>query len=163
MVVKTQSWIEFWNFSSIFFFECLSRKTLDRFFIFLTPLFLLYKPQLLTKQIGLTNQFVIPWRNLWCCIQKIKNKHDSGADVVFFTYACATHSIVRDWLCYSVTKTKTLGMKKRNSEETCFAKWKKKLPGKKNLFKVKQITWQWRTTDLHFFILLILNRFLSAD
>ena len=99
-----------------FFFKCLSRKTLDRFFILLY-LFLLYKPHIFTKQTALTNRFVIPRTNLCSCIQKIKNKQDCGTDFFFFlfTYPCVTRSIVRDWLCYLVTKTKTLGTKKHNS------------------------------------------------
>ena len=97
------------------FFLMFVKENPRQIFHSFTPLFLLYKPDLLTKQIGLTNWFVIPQRNLCSCIQKIKNKN-SVADVFFsFTYACVTHSIVRDWLCYLVTKTKTLGTKKRNS------------------------------------------------
>ena len=34
---------------------------------------------------------------------------------MFFVSPCVTHSIVRNWLSYSVTKAKTLGTKKRNS------------------------------------------------
>ena len=86
--------------------------------------------------------------------------------IFFFTYACVTHSIVRDWLCYSVTKTKILGTKKHSSKwRNMYREMKKEITSKKKqkLIKVKQITWQCRKWDLHFFILLILNRFLSAD
>ena len=58
----------------------------------------------------------------------------------------------RQWLCYLVTKTKTLGTKRHSSQwrsmnasfydltpkETCIAKWKKKLPAKKNYSKSKK-------------------------
>ena len=54
------------------FFVCLSRKTLDRFF------------QILTKQTGLTKQFLIPRKHFCSCVQKIKNKYDVGVDNVFF-------------------------------------------------------------------------------
>ena len=33
-------------------------------------------------------------KNIYCCIQKIKNKHDGGADVAFFVSVCITHSLV---------------------------------------------------------------------
>ena len=33
-------------------------------------------------------------KKLWSCIQKVKNKHDGGADVAFFVSVCVTHSIV---------------------------------------------------------------------
>ena len=40
---------------------------------------------MLTKQTGLNNQFVIPRKNFWSYVQKIKNKHDGGGvDAVFF-------------------------------------------------------------------------------
>ena len=58
-------------------------KNPRQIFYSLTALFLLYKPQILTKQTGLTNRFVIRQKNLCSCIQKIKNKYDGGADVVF--------------------------------------------------------------------------------
>ena len=33
-------------------------------------------------------------KNLCRCVQKIKNKHDGGADVAFFVSVCVTHSLV---------------------------------------------------------------------
>ena len=55
-----------------------------------------YKPWILTKQTGLTIPFVIPWKNLCRCVQKIENKHGGGADVVavFFISKGVTHSLV---------------------------------------------------------------------
>ena len=73
---------------------CLSGKTLDRFFIILHHCFYFCKPQIRTKQTGLTIQFAIPQKNLCSCVQKIKNKHDGGADVAFFVSACITYSLV---------------------------------------------------------------------
>ena len=97
-LVKTQFWIEFWNSisSSLFkyFFVCLSRETLDRFFILLHHCFYSCKPQICTKQTGLTIRFAIPQKNLCSCVQKIKNKHDGGEDVALFVSACVTHSLV---------------------------------------------------------------------
>ena len=56
---------------------------LDRFFhSFLQHYFNYYKPQILAKQTGLTNRFIISIKNLCRCIQKIKIKHDGGADVL---------------------------------------------------------------------------------
>ena len=69
-----------------YFFVCLSRKTLERFFIFLHHWFCSYKPQILTDQTGLTIQFVVLRKHLCSCVQKIKNKHDGGADVAFFLF-----------------------------------------------------------------------------
>ena len=95
---KTQSWIELWNSisSSLFkyFFVCLSRKTLDRFFILLNHCFYSCKPQICTKQTGVTIRFAIPQKNLCSCVQKMKNKQDGGADVAFFVPACVNHSLV---------------------------------------------------------------------
>ena len=76
------------------FFLCLSRKTLDRFFILLHHCFYSCKPQIRTQQTSLTIQFAIPQKNLCSCVQKIKNKHDGGADVAFFVSVCITHSLV---------------------------------------------------------------------
>ena len=76
------------------FFVCLSGKTLDRFFIILHHCFYFCKPQIRTKQTGLTIKFAIPQKNLCSCVQKIKNKHDGGADVAFFVSVCITHSLV---------------------------------------------------------------------
>ena len=72
----------------------MSRKTLDRFFILLHDCFYSCKPQIRSKQTGLTIQFAIPQKNLCGCIQKTKNKHDGGADVAFFVSAVITHSLV---------------------------------------------------------------------
>ena len=64
------------------------------FFILLHHCFYSCKPQIYTKQTGLTIRFVIPRKILCSCIQKIKNKHDGGEDVAFFVSACITHSLV---------------------------------------------------------------------
>ena len=100
--------------SSLFkyFFVCLSRKTLDRFFILLHHCFYSCKPQICTKQTGLTIRFATPQKNLCSCIQKIKNKHDGGADVAFFVSAFVTHSLVER---LSVL-TALLGNKDKNPE-----------------------------------------------
>ena len=95
-------------FSSIFLY-CLSRKTLDRFFIFLHHCFYTYKAQILTKQMGLANRFVIPQENLCSCVQKIKNKHDDGADVFVFLFLRVTHSIVDMLTVLLNNKYKNLG------------------------------------------------------
>ena len=63
-------------------------ENLRQMFHSFTPLFLLYKPQILTKQTDLTTRFLIQGRNLCSCVQKIKNKHDSGADVLFYLCVC---------------------------------------------------------------------------
>ena len=78
----------------MYFSVCLSRKTQDRFFILLHQRFYSYKPQIRTKQTDLTIRFAIPQKNLCRCVQKIKNKHDGGADVAFFVSTCITHSLV---------------------------------------------------------------------
>ena len=39
-------------------------------------------------------KYSISQKNLCSCIQKIKNKHDGGADVAFFVSACFTDSLV---------------------------------------------------------------------
>ena len=117
-VGKTQSWIESWiSISSsplkyFLLYICLENPRL--IFYSFTPLFLLYKPEIPTKQTGLINRFVIPPRNLCTCVQKSKSKHDGGAHV-FFLFPHVTHGIVR----YLIPK------------EICTAKWKKKLPAKK--------------------------------
>ena len=85
---------QFLHFSARIFFVCLSGETLDRFFILLHHCFYSCKPQIRTKQTGLTIRFVIPRKNPCSCVQKIKNKHDSGADVALFVSACITHSLV---------------------------------------------------------------------
>ena len=95
------------------FFLCLSRKTLDRFFILLHHCFYSCKPQIRTQQTSLTIQFAIPQKNLCSCVQKIKNKH-GGADVAFFFLFLLVLLINqwRDCLCllhYLVIKTKALG------------------------------------------------------
>ena len=116
---KTESWIEFWiSISSsllkyFLLYVCLENPRL--IFYSFTPLFLLYKPQIPTKQTGLTNCFVILSKNLCSCVQKIKNKHD-GDTLVFFLFLHVTHGIVR----YLIPK------------EIYIAKWKKKLPAKKS-------------------------------
>ena len=76
------------------FFACLSRNNLNRFFILLHQCFYSCKPQIRTKQTGLTIPFAIPQKNLCSCVQKIKNKHNGGADVAFFVSACINHSLV---------------------------------------------------------------------
>ena len=116
-VGKTQSWIESWiSISSsplkyFLLYICLENPRL--IFYSFTPLFLLYKPEIPTKQTGLINRFVIPPRNLCTCVQKSKSKHDGGAHV-FFLFPHVTHGIVR----YLIPK------------EICTTKWKKKLPAK---------------------------------
>ena len=95
------------------FFLCLSRKTLDRFFILLHHCFYSCKPQIRTQQTSLTIQFAIPQKNLCSCVQKIKNKH-GGAYVAFFCLFLLVLLINqwRDCLCllhYLVIKTKALG------------------------------------------------------
>ena len=67
---------------------CLSRKTLDRFFILLHHCFCSYKLQIQTSQTGLTIRFVTPRKNLCTCVQRINNKHDGGTDVGFFLFPC---------------------------------------------------------------------------
>ena len=67
---------------------------MDRFFILLHNCFYSCKPYIRTKQTGLTIRFAIPQNNLCSCVQKIKNQHDGGADVVFFVSAFITHSLV---------------------------------------------------------------------
>ena len=94
------------------FFISLSRKTLGRFFILLHHCFYsFYRPQILTKQTGLTNQFVIPGKNLCGCVQKIKNKHDGGADFFlnFFISVCVTYSLVERPTVLLSTKDKNPG------------------------------------------------------
>ena len=118
MVRKTQSWIEFWiSISSsllkyFLLYVCLENPRL--FFYSFTPLFLLSKPQIPTKQTGLNNCFVIPPKNLCSSVQKIKSKH-GGAHAVLFLFLHVTHGIVR----YLIPT------------EICIAKWKKKLLAKK--------------------------------
>ena len=72
----------------------MSRKTLDRFFILLQQCFYSFKPQIHTKQTGLTIRLAIPQKNLCRWVQKTRNKHDGDADVAFFVSACITHSLV---------------------------------------------------------------------
>ena len=62
--------------------------------ILLRQCFYSCKPLISTKQTGLAIRFVIPQKNLCSCVQKIKNKNDGEADVVFFVSACITHSLV---------------------------------------------------------------------
>ena len=76
------------------FFLCLSRKTLQRFFILLHHCFYSCKPQICTKKTGLTIRFAVPQKNLCNCIQNVKSKHDGGADVAFFVSACITNGLV---------------------------------------------------------------------
>ena len=96
---------QFLHFSVSTFYVCLSGKTLDRFFILLHQYFYSCKPQIRTKQTGLTIWFVIPWKNLCRCVQKNKNKHDDGADVAFFVPACFTHSLVERLAALTVLLT----------------------------------------------------------
>ena len=51
-------------------------------------------PRISQKQTGLTIQFAIPQKNFCSCIQKIKKKHDGGANVAYFVSLCITHSLV---------------------------------------------------------------------
>ena len=82
-------------------------KTLVKFFILLHNWFCSCKPQICTVQTGLTIQFVIPQKNLCSCIQKIKNKHDDGADVV--VSVCGTDSLVERLTVLLGNKTKFPG------------------------------------------------------
>ena len=108
MIFETQSL----QVSSSIFFVCLSGKTLGRFFILLHHCFFSYKPQIRAKQTGLTIRFVIPRKNLCSCIQKIKNKHDGGEDIVllyFFVSVCGTHSLVERMTVLLSNKDKNPG------------------------------------------------------
>ena len=116
-------------FTCVYFFLCLSRKTLDRFFILLHHCFYFYNSQICTEQTGLTIRFVIPWKHLCSCIKNFRNKR--GADLFFLFLHVATHSLV-ERLCYLIIKTKTLGTKK------CFHGMKKEITSQKKLFKVKK-------------------------
>ena len=71
------------------FFACSSRKTLDGYSILLHHCFYYYKPQILTKQTGLTNRLAILRKNLCSCVQRVKKKH-SGADIAFLISACCS-------------------------------------------------------------------------
>ena len=171
----------FLHFSASIFFVCLSGKTLDRFFILLHHCFYSCKPQIYTNQTGLTIRFVIPRKILCSCVQKIKNKHDGGADVAFFVSACITHSLVERLLCllrYLVIKTKALGTKKRNSEDLLTLSSTTSFP-KKHIFKNERRNYQQKKTIqsqkkkkkcdsegqnlCFYFVLLILNRFLLPE
>ena len=150
----------------------MSRKTLDRFFILLHHRFYSCKPQIHTEQTGSIIRFAIPQKNLCSCIQKIKNKHDGGADVAFFVSACNTHSLVERLSALTVllgNKDKdsiTVKIYKRrlqqpHSQGNTYCKMKEEITSQKKLFKVKKKMWQRRTRDLCFyFVLLIYNRFL---
>ena len=48
---------------------------------------------MLANKTGLTIRFVIPRKSFCSCIQKIKNKHDGDADVVFL-FLWVTHSLM---------------------------------------------------------------------
>ena len=153
MVGKTQSWIEFWisisskSLKLFLLYLCLENPRL--IFHFLHHFFLLYKPQILTKQIGLTNCLVIPPKNLCSCVQTIKSKHDGGAHVVFFVVACYSwHSeIPHSW-------------------KNIYREMKEEITSQKKLFIVKKKppkTWHQRKRDLCFVILLILSKLLSSE
>ena len=152
-VGKTQSWIESWiSISSsplkyFLLYICLENPRL--IFYSFTPLFLLYKPEIPTKQTGLINRFVIPPRNLCTCVQKSKSKHDGGAHVFFFVSPCYSwHSEIphsqRDM--YRKMKKEITSQKKNYSQS------KKK---KKRDSKGKE--------TIAFFILLILSRLLLSE
>ena len=131
-----------------YFFVCLSRKTLNRFFILLHQCFYSCKPQIRTKQTCLTIWFAVPQKNICSYVQKIKNKH-GGAEVACFVSACITHSLVERLS----TLTVLLGNKDKSSryveakqwrsinvgfndlipKETYITKWRKKLPAKKTV------------------------------
>ena len=85
---------QFLQVSSSIFFARLSRENLDRFFVLLHHCSYSCKPQICTKQTGLTIWFAIPQKTLCSYVQKIKNKHDGGADVAFFVSACIIYSLV---------------------------------------------------------------------
>ena len=97
--------------------------------------------------------------------------------MLLFFFPRVTHSLV-ERLCYSVTKIVTLWTKKRNSlwrsknvgfynlipKETCITKWKKLPAKKKKLFKAKKYNVTVKDKrPCFYFILLILNRFSSAE
>ena len=74
---------------------------LDRSFILLHHCYS-YKPQIRTKQTGLTNRFVITGKNICSCAQKIKNMLVVQM-LFFFGSAYVTYSLV-ERLCYSAAK-----------------------------------------------------------
>ena len=137
--------LNFFRSLRIFLYVCLENPR--QIFYSFTPLFLLYKPQIPTKQTGLTNRFVIPPKHLCSCVQKIKRKHDGGAHVVFL-FPHITHGIVK----YLIPK------------EICIAKWKKKLPAKKkSIHSQNEKKGQQSKRDLRFFYFTILSRLLSSE
>ena len=74
---------------------CLSEKTLERFFIILHHCFYSYKPQIHTKQTGLTIQFKIPQKNLCSCVKKkLKTNMMVVQMFFFFVSVCDTHRLV---------------------------------------------------------------------
>ena len=94
----------------VFFLHVCQQKP-KRFFIILHHWF---KHQVLTEQTDLTNQFIIQWKYLCSCVQKIKNKHDSGGNVVFL-FLRVTHSLVERLTVFLGNRGKTLRTKKWNS------------------------------------------------
>ena len=147
---KTQSWIEFWiSISSsllkyFLLYVCLENRRL--IFYSFTPLFLLYKPQIPTKQTCLTNCFVILSKNLCSCVQKIKNKHDGDTLVFFFVSACYSwHSEIP------------------HSQRNIYRKMKEEITSQKKPFIAKKKRDSKPKETFAFFILLNLSRLLSSE
>ena len=150
----------------------MSRKTLDRFFILLHHCFYSYKPQICTKQTGLINYSICnSTKNLCSCFQKIKNKHDGGADVAFFVPACVTCSLVERLSALTVIKTKaletwklTVKIFKRRLQRPHFQRKiyceMKEGSSQKNYLKSKKNMTAKDKRPWHLFYFTILNRFL---
>ena len=79
------------------------------FFILLQHCFYSYKPQIHTKQRGLTIQFITPQKNICSCIWKIKNKHDGCADVAYFVSTFITPSLAERLTVLLRSKDKSPG------------------------------------------------------
>ena len=140
---------QFLQVSSSVFFACLSRKTLDRFFILLHYCFYDCKPQINTEQRDSTIRFAIPQKNLCSCIQKIKNKHDGGADVAFSVSVCNTHSLVerlsalivllgnkdKDGITVKIYKRR---LQQPHSQGNKYCKMKEEITSQKNYLKSRK-------------------------
>ena len=111
------SCIEFWNTisSSLFkyFFVCLSRKNLDRFSSVLHCFY-----SCIASNIYKTNKLNWLIRNSTKKSLQLHSKNQKQTWWWCRCFFCFCVSLIvqwRDWLCYLVTKTKTLGIKKCNS------------------------------------------------
>ena len=78
---------QFLQVSSSIFFACLSRKTLDRFFIVLYHCFYSCKPQICTKQTGLTIRFAIPQKSSGAAFKKSKTNM-MVVQMLLFLFLC---------------------------------------------------------------------------